>query len=148
MTSGHEQARLLSRRVGWTSLTAWALVGMLLEAAHGLKLARYLDDALTRELCTLAHAHGVGLALVTIVVGELGLPRLDEGSARAVARTVAACAIAIPSSFLLATLGHTESDPGLAIWIVPVAALALVVALARIARATFAPTKAEEEAEP
>lgn len=145
MTGEHARARSLLRRVGWTSLTAWAAIGMLLEAAHGLKLSAYLDDALTRELCTLAHAHGVGLAIVSIVVGELGLPRLATSSAPWVAQTVATCAVALPTSFLLATLGHTESDPGIAIWLVPVAALALVVALARIARATFDAPKREEE---
>ncbi|MFO0680556.1 MAG: hypothetical protein U0234_00830 [Sandaracinus sp.] len=147
MRDARHEARALARRVGWTSLAAWALVGMALEAAHGLKLSSYLDDALTRELCTLAHAHGVGLALVTIVVGELGLPRLDEAAARWVARAVAACAVAIPASFLLATIGHGESDPGIAIWAVPVAALTLVVALARIAGATFAPADEEKEEE-
>ncbi len=147
MTGALDRARTLTRRVGWTALAAWASIGAALEAAHGLKLSSYLDDALTRELCTLAHAHGVGLALVTIVVAELGLPRLEPAAAPWVARTIAACAVAIPTAFLLGTIGHTESDPGLAIWIVPVAALALVVALARIARASFAPSS-EGEVDP
>jgi len=124
---------MLLRRVGWTSLLAWACIGLALESAHGLKLASYLDDALTRELCTLAHAHGVGLALVAIVIGELGLPRLSEDARRPVARATAFGTIAIPLAFALSAIGHPEGDPGIAIWIVPVGAFALIGALAAIA---------------
>src|SRR5262249_48615315 len=67
---GHRDRRmtepLRAARFGWTSLLAWAATGLALETAHGLKLAAYLDDALVRLLLTLAHAHGVGLALVVL----------------------------------------------------------------------------------
>ncbi|MCZ7687492.1 MAG: hypothetical protein M5U28_55625 [Sandaracinaceae bacterium] len=45
-------------RFGWTSLALWACAGVALEAAHGFKLAAYLDDELARMLLRLAHAHG------------------------------------------------------------------------------------------
>jgi hypothetical protein len=128
---------VLLRRVGWTSLFAWACIGLALEGAHGLKLSDYLDDALTRELCTLAHAHGVGLAIVALVVAELGLPRLAESRRPFVARSVALAAITIPLAFLLSTIDHGEADPGIAIWLVPVGALALLAALATLALATW-----------
>ncbi len=134
---------LLLRRVGWTSLLAWACVGLALESAHGLKLASYLDDPMTRQLCTLAHAHGVGLAIVTLVVGELGLAILPEARRRGVALATAAAAIAIPIAFLLSTIDHTEGDPGIAIWIVPVGALALIAALAVVAHAAWRPARAD-----
>lgn len=127
----------LLRRVGWTSLFAWACVGLALEAAHGLKLASYLDDALTRELCTLGHAHGVGLAIVTILIAELGLPLLPEPRERPVAIAIALAAITIPIGFLLSAFGHPEGDPGLAIWLVPLGALALLGALATLALAAW-----------
>ncbi len=60
------------RRFGWTSLAAWALFGLALEAAHGFKLAAYLDDNLRHTILRLAHAHGVILALV--VIGYGGTP--------------------------------------------------------------------------
>jgi hypothetical protein len=48
-------------------LSGWATFGLVLEAMHGFKVAGYLDDAWTRELLTLAHAHGVGLAILVDV---------------------------------------------------------------------------------
>lgn len=127
----------LLRRIGWTSLLAWACIGLALETAHGFKLAGYLDDALARELCTLGHAHGVGLAIVTILVAELGLPILDEARRPWIARAIAFAAIAIPAGFLLSALGHPEGDPGFAIWIVPLGALALLGGLAGLAHAAW-----------
>jgi hypothetical protein len=124
---------ILLRRVGWTSLLVWACVGLALETANGLKLASYLDDAMTRELLTLGHAHGVGLAIVAILVGEHGLPRSAEAHRESIARATAFAALAIPLGFALSALGHPEGDPGIAIWIVPVGALALLGALAAIA---------------
>lgn len=121
------------RRVGWTSLLGWACVGLALESAHGLKLASYLDDTLTRELCTLGHAHGVGLAIVTILVGEHGLKLLPAERVRAVATATAIAAIAVPLAFVGSALGHPEGDPGLVIWVVPIGALILLGALAAIA---------------
>jgi hypothetical protein len=127
----------LCRRTGWTSVALWACVGLALEAAHGLKLAGYLDDALTRELCTLAHAHGVGLAIVVLLVGEHGLPRLPREARHSTAMAVVGAAIAIPLAFLASSVSHPEGDPGLPIWIVPFAAVALIAALARIAAASW-----------
>lgn len=129
--------KLLLRRVGWTSLLGWACVGLALETANGFKLASYLDDPLTRELCTLGHAHGVGLAIVAIVIAELGLPIVAEAQRAWIARATSFAAIAIPVAFLLSAIGHPEGDPGIAIWIVPVGALVLIAALAGIARAAW-----------
>jgi len=127
----------LLRRVGWSSLLLWACVGLGLESAHGLKLASYLDDALTRELLTLAHAHGVGLAIVSIVVGELGLARVPESRRSFVASCTVFAALAIPLAFALSSIGHPEGDPGIAIWIVPLGALALICALVVVAHAVW-----------
>jgi hypothetical protein len=125
------------RRLGWTSLLVWAVIGLALESANGLKLAPYLDDALARELLTLAHAHGVGLAIVTLLIAEHGLPRVAEGRHAVVVRATAFAALAIPLGFALAAPGHPEGDPGLPIWIVPVGALALLSALATITHAVW-----------
>lgn len=127
----------LLRRLGWTSLLLWACAGLALESAHGLKLASYLDDPMTRELLTLAHAHGVGLAIAAIVIGELGLPRVDEARRSFVAFSTSFAATSIPLGFALSSLAHSEGDPGIAIWIVPAGAVALIAALAVIAHGAW-----------
>lgn len=123
------------RTLGWSGLAAWAAVGLALEAAHGLKLAAYLDDELTRLLLTLAHAHGVALSIVLVLVAEHGTPLLPEGDVLTRRLAISAWA-ALPLGFALASFAHPESDPGLAIWIVPPAGFALVAALVRLALAS------------
>jgi hypothetical protein len=123
------------RTVGWAGIAVWAAVGLALEAAHGLKLAAYLDDELTRLLLTLAHAHGVALSIVLVLVAHHAAPLLPERDT--LTRHLAIFAwVALPLGFALASIAHPESDPGLAIWIVPPAALALVLALGRVALAS------------
>ena len=124
-----------ARRVGWTSLALFGAAGLLLETAHGLKLAPYLDDELTRLLLTLAHAHGVGLALVVLVYGAAGVPMLAarEDGGRAIGRLLRAAALLVPLGFGLGAVAHPEGDPSIAIVLVPIGALALLVALARLA---------------
>ncbi len=124
-------------RFGWTSLTAWASAGVALEAAHGFKLSAYLDDELTRLLLTLAHAHGVGLALVVIVFGSSAAPRMTPELARHLLRALAFAATAVPLGFALGAIAHPEGDPSAAILLVPLGALSLVYALARTAIATW-----------
>jgi hypothetical protein len=126
----------LPRTLGWGGLTAWAALGLGLEAAHGLKLSAYLDDDLTRLLLTLAHAHGVALSLLLVVFAHAGAPLLAKSDAWT-SRLLASATIAIPSGFALSAIGHPESDPGLAILIVPIAGLALVIGLARVAIASW-----------
>jgi hypothetical protein len=123
-------------RFGWTSLTAWAAAGLALEAAHGLKLALYLDDELTRMLLRLAHAHGVGLALVVLMFGG----HLGRIGARLGARLRAPlyfAAVAMPLGFALGAVAHPEGDPGPGILLAPLGALALLYALVRITVAVW-----------
>jgi hypothetical protein len=129
--------RLLARRVGWTSLLGWALVGLALEGAHGFKLSSYLDDALTRELCTLGHAHGVGLALVVLAFGEAGLPLLAASARRATLLMLATGSAIVPAAFLLSAIAHPEGDPNVLVWAVPLGALLVIAALARIAASAW-----------
>ena len=125
--------RLLARRVGWTSLLGWAVVGLALEGAHGFKLSSYLDDALTRELCTLGHAHGVGLALVVLAFGEAGLPLLAASARRSTLVMLATGSVLVPAGFLLSAIAHPEGDPNVLVWVVPLGALLVIVAIARTA---------------
>ena len=124
------------RTLGWGGLATWAALGIALEAAHGLKLAGYLDDELTRLLLTLAHAHGVALSLLLVVFAHAGAPLLSKTDAWT-SRLLTGAAIALPLGFALSSIAHPESDPGIAILIVPIAGLALVVGLARVAFASW-----------
>lgn len=129
MTSSDEA--LSARRFGFASLLAWALFGSALELAHGLKLSAYLDHPLRREVLRLAHAHGVGLSLVVLAFAAVGVvgPR-----SRVPGRQLRAAAVLMPAGFALSVLGHAESDPGPAIWLVPVGVVLLVVALIGVLR--------------
>lgn len=132
MTPEHRALRL-----GWTSLAIWAGLGLALEAAHALKLASYLDDDLTRLLLRLAHAHGVGLAIVAILFALSVAPRIAPALATHLVHALAIACICMPLGFALGALGHPEGDPSVLVVLAPIGALALVYALARIALALW-----------
>jgi hypothetical protein len=129
-----QRERRRARAFGFCSLLLCAALGMGLESAHAFKLASYLDHPLRRELLLWAHAHGVGLALIVLTCAADGV--LDEASARAAGRLRVA-AVLMPLGFALSVLGHAESDPGPAIWLVPLGALALLSGLFQIARSAL-----------
>ena len=136
-TIAAERAHML--RYGFCGLFVWALLGFTLEAAHGFKLAAYLDDTMVRDLLRLAHAHGVGLSIVCLAYATAGLPlfeqRVDAG--RPVRRLLAAASILMPFGFGLSVIGHSESDPGFAIWLVPLGGSCLLTSLGWIAVASI-----------
>ena len=130
-----EEARRC-QRFGWTSLAVWSLFGLALEAAHGFKLAVFLDDDLRHTLLRLAHAHGVVLALVVLAFGS-GVPGLyaDDPPARA-GRTGALLrggALVVPLGFALSAVRPHEGDPGFAVLLVPVGAVLLIAGFVRAA---------------
>lgn len=125
------------RRFGWSALLLWALLGFALEAAHGLKLGLYLDDELTRLLLRLAHAHGVGLALVVLAFGEAGVPLFEDARDRGASVALRVAALAMPLGFLASAPMHPEGDPNLLILLVPLGGCALLYALAATAYASW-----------
>ena len=132
-----EQAR--ARRVGFCGMFIWALLGFALEAAHGWKWAPVLDDALARELLRLSHAHGVLLSLVCVTYSSVGVRMFELRSdcGRSVRQLLSAACVLMPAGFALAVLGHTEADPGVAIWLVPAGGVCLLVALGDLAIASI-----------
>lgn len=132
-----DETRRAHRRLGWTSLAAWASFGLAIEAAHGLKLAAYLDDELTRLLLTLAHAHGVGLALVVIVFGEAAPTLFAQSSDGGASLALRTGALVVPLAFALSAIAHPEGDPNVLAWLVPPAALLVIYALVRAAIAAW-----------
>ncbi|MFT3922668.1 MAG: hypothetical protein QM778_09055 [Myxococcales bacterium] len=129
-----ERERTRTRRFGFCSLFAWALLGFCLEAAHAFKLSSYLDHPARRELLVWGHAHGVGLALVLLAYAAQGV--VDQRSASAGPRLRFAAAL-MPLAFVLSVLGQSESDPGPAIWLVPAAAAVLLWGLFDVALASL-----------
>jgi hypothetical protein len=128
---------LRARRFGWAWLLLWVVLGLALEGAHGFKVSAYLDDSLRRNLLRLAHAHGVILALIVLTYGQAGAPLLAARAARVVGRLLRASALMIPLGFASSSLGASESDPSVAILLVPAGALLLLAALGRISWAAW-----------
>ena len=123
-------------RVGAWGLFVWLVGGIVLEALNGFKLAPYLEDALRRQMWTLAHAHGTLLSLAGVVLAWAGpIASLPAKRARACDRLFATGAVLLPVGFLLGGAWHSESDPGVGILLVPaggiLAAAGLLAWLAR-----------------
>ncbi len=110
---------------GWVSVAVWMTVGLLLEGLLGYKIPGYLNDPQRRELFRLAHAHGTLLAML-LIVAALCAKNFEIDLSRAPRLALQIGAVLMPVGFLLAGIWHTESDPGLAIWMVPVAALIII----------------------
>lgn len=111
----------------------WVLFGIALEAAHGFKVAAYLDDGLRRTLLRLAHAHGVILALVVLAAGRTGLAGAPNDAGRAAGRLIRAGALIVPLGFATGAIAPHEGDPGLPVVLVPLGAALLLFGLGRIA---------------
>jgi hypothetical protein len=123
---------------GWWSLAVFTTLGLVLEAAHGLKLGWYLDlgNATRRLSFTLAHAHGTLLGLVHIAFAlSLGRAKLSAAAAARASFALRAVTILLPLGFLLGGVAFYAGDPGFAIVLVPPSGALLVVALVLVARA-------------
>jgi hypothetical protein len=132
----------MARRCGWSGLFVWALLGFGLEAAHGFKWAGYLDDELARYLLRLAHAHGVLLSLLCLAYSAAGVRMLElrPDCGEPVRRLLTAACLLMPTGFALSVLGHSEADPGFAIWLVPAGGACLLTALGWLSIASFGHT--------
>lgn len=116
---------------------AWMTFGLLLEGLIGYKTPAYLHDALRRELFRLAHAHGTLLSLLLLGLA-LVCDRFDVKLANLVTIVLRVGIILMPVGFLLGGVWHYESDPGIGIWLVPVAAVMVVFGVVSLAIAFVA----------
>jgi hypothetical protein len=122
-------------RFGWWSLLIFLSLGGVLEILHGFKIGWYVDvgNDMRRLMFTLAHAHGTALALVNIAAG------LTARSVKALTPRASVCfsliwaGILFPVGFFLGGVVTYGGDPGLGIWLVPIAALLLFYSVVRIA---------------
>jgi hypothetical protein len=117
---------------GWLGIALWMIFGLLLEGLLGYKIPAYLSDAQRRDLFQLAHTHGTLLSVVLIIAAlcarsfAIEIPRLAQLALRL-------GAVLMPVGFLLAGISHPEGDPGIAIWLVPPAALLIIFGAISIA---------------
>jgi hypothetical protein len=110
---------------GWLSIAFWMSVGLLLEGLLGYKIPAYLSDPQRRELFRLAHAHGTLLGVILIAAG-LCAERFATALPKAARFALRLGSILMPVGFFVSGIWHTESDPGLAIWLVPPGALMVI----------------------
>jgi hypothetical protein len=126
---------------GWLSIAAWMTFGLLLEGFLGYKIPTYLQDQQRRELFRLAHTHGTFSGLL-LLIAALATQRFSLAPPRTAQLALRIGTVLMPLGFLIAGIWHYEGDPGLAIWLVPPAALMIIfgaVALAFAARTSRGP---------
>lgn len=131
-------------RFGWWALLVFLTLGIVLEGLHAFKARSYMDvtSSTRRLMWTLSHAHGTLLALVNLAFAA-SLPRLLDGvndQVTAKLRTASAslilATIMLPGGFFLGGVVFYGGDPGLGVLLVPPGALALLLAVFKIARAS------------
>ena len=118
-------------------IAVWMTFGLLLEGLIGYKTPDYLHDSVRRELFRLAHAHGTLLSLLLLGLA-LVCDRFDVKPANFVPMVLRGGVVLMPIGFLLGGLWHYESDPGVGIWLVPVAAVMVVFGVVSLAAAFVA----------
>jgi hypothetical protein len=122
-------------RQGWASIALWMSIGLLLEGLLGYKIPAYLSDPHRRELFRLGHTHGTLLGILLVVAALV----LERGAAvpKAARQALRIGAVLMPAGFFVAGIWHTESDPGLTIWLVPAGALLVIYAAIAFTLAHF-----------
>ena len=127
MHDGNDTPKIVDRiaKQGWVSLALWMSVGLLLESLMAYKAPSYLNDLQRRELFRLAHAHGSALALLLVLVA-IWIRTVEVKISGLTVFALRFGAGLLPIGFLTAGIWHPEGDPGIAIWLVPVSALALI----------------------
>ena len=131
-------------KIGWLAIAVFSMMGIALEAAHGFKLGLYLDvgNETRRLMWTLAHAHGALLGLVhvgfAVSLDQFGL---TDRARRFCSLSTIAALVLLPVGFFLAGLEVYGGDPGRAIVLVPLGAVALVLMSLKLAFSSFAETR-------
>jgi hypothetical protein len=104
-------------RLGWTLIAIAFAAGLLLETLLGTKAVVVAEDALRKELWSLAHFHAAFLGLLNLVY-----PRISDARSR----LLLLGSVLLPLGFFLGGIAHPEGDPSLAIWLAPIGAVLLV----------------------
>jgi hypothetical protein len=122
---------------GWWLLGLFVLLGVALEAFHGLKMGFYVDlgNATRRLVWTLAHAHGVLLGIVNIAFAvTLETRGMRAETARIASASLLGASVLLPGGFLLGGIMVYGGDPGVGILLTPVGAVLLVISIVLVLR--------------
>jgi hypothetical protein len=110
---------------------------MALELLHGFKVQMYLavSNETRRLMWTLAHAHGVLLAVINIIFA-LGIDagRVPTRNVPRTSTVLISASLLLPGGFFAAGVAFYEADPGIGVAVVPVGAVLLLIALFTVAR--------------
>jgi hypothetical protein len=120
-------------RAGFAGLLLFVVLGALLETLHAFKSPAYLDvgNETRRLMWRLAHAHGTLLSLVNVVYA-LAVDRWPVLARPWASRGLLGSLALLPFGFFAGGVVVHGGDPGLPVVLVPLGALALVVALTSI----------------
>ncbi len=120
-------------RFGWWALLCFLSLGIVLESLHGFKVGWYLDvgNETRRHMWTLAHAHGVLLALVNLGFAATlrGVGDFDSRARHRASPCFIAACVLMPAGFFLGGIVTYGGDPGPGILLLPIGAGLLVVAV-------------------
>jgi len=122
-------------RFGWWSLLIFLSLGGALEALHGFNIGWYVDvgNDMRRLMFTLAHAHGTALAIVNIAAALTASHFQKFDFQPSVSFCLIWSGILFPLGFFLGGVVTYGGDPGLGIWLVPIAAILLFYSVLTIA---------------
>ena len=126
---------------GWWSLLVYLTLGIVLEVLHGFKIGWYLNvgNETRRLMFTLAHAHGVLLALVNVAAGLTARAVPSFVMSRQVSLSLLWSGVLLPGGFLLSGFWVQDGDPGWGIILVPIGAFMLLYGVALTAWALSHP---------
>ncbi|MFT7463394.1 MAG: hypothetical protein ACI9EF_001738 [Pseudohongiellaceae bacterium] len=133
-------AALIDRHLsfGWWSLWAFLTLGIVLEAMHAFKIGWYLSvgNETRRLMWTLAHSHGALIALVHFAFAQTVHLRktLHVRPRRMASYCLMGASVLLPGSFFLAGTFIYDGDPGVGVFLVPVGAGLLFIAVLLSAR--------------
>ena len=117
----------------WWSLVCFVILGITLEMLHAFKVDWYLGQPseIRRLMWTLAHAHGTLLSLVhaAFAFTYFALPTLVTRRHRFASALLMSASILLPGGFFLGGTFVLQGDPGIGIWLVPIGAAGLLVAV-------------------
>ena len=111
-------------------LLVFIFMGIALELMHGFKAPWYVDvsQETRRLMWNLAHAHGTLLSVVNLGYA-FTLTRMEGWSgAGSASKMLCAASVLLPGGFFAGGVVIYDGDPGLGIVLVPIGAVALLIA--------------------